>query len=291
MDLVIDVSKFNGSINWTKVKNSGVKGVICQLGYGGNTENQDDYTFINNVNGAYSVGLKVGAYLYSYAYSTAMAKDEAQHCMRLCSKVRDKLTMPIWYDLEETKYGNSAKYNMQAFKEELEKNGYSAGLYTGASYYKTYFGTDKKDYPLWIASYGLDNGYANDMYKPNVGEAIWQYSSAGRISGIKGNVDVNLDYRGENDDMTTDEVKKICNDMIYTYNTKQLEIVDKKFEKVIAELKPKIYNTIDDCPEWARKTIKKLCDKGIIQGNGKSLDLTYDLLRIYVSNDRAGLYD
>jgi lysozyme len=293
MEKIIDVSKHNGDIDFEAVKKDGITGVICQLGYGCNFQSQDDYTFVRNVQNAYKAGLKVGAYIYSYAQTTQEAVSEAYHAITQIERCEGKITGPVWLDLEEIYLGRYAKDVLKDFTNIMNAHGYEVGIYTGLSYYNTYL-NGVTGYPLWLASYGGDDGTVWDDYKPNKGEIIWQYTSNGRVKGIDGDVDVNISY-GWGDDMTTAEVEKVCNDMIYKYNRLQTDelmaMVDRKIDKVVQALAPKKYSNLDEVPEWGKETVKKLVEKGYIVGDDKGLSLTYDTLRVYVSLDRKGLFD
>ena len=293
MEIIIDVSKHNGNIDFKAVKKDGVTGVICQLGFGCDYESQDDYTFLTNVRNAYKAGLKVGAYIYSYAQTTQEAVSEAYHAIRQIERCEGKITGPVWYDLEETHLGRYAKDVLKEFTNIMNAHGYEVGIYAGLYYYNTYL-NGVTAYPLWLASYGGNDGTVWDEYKPNKGEIIWQYTDKGRVNGVHGDVDMDICYEW-GDDMTADEIKKICNDMIYKYNRLQTDelmaMVDRKIDTVIQALAPKKYNNLDEVPDWGRETVQKLIEKGYIVGDDKGLSLTYDTLRVYVSLDRKGLFD
>ena len=96
---VIDVSYHNGTIDWEKVKAAGVDGAILRCGYGDNIASQDDKQWKRNADECTRLGIPFGAYLYSYAKSTAQAKSEAEHALRLIKGY--KLSYPVYYDLEE----------------------------------------------------------------------------------------------------------------------------------------------------------------------------------------------
>ncbi|MDO4301522.1 MAG: M15 family metallopeptidase [Clostridia bacterium] len=104
-------------------------------------------------------------------------------------------------------------------------------------------------------------------------------STPTKLKKLYGNVE-NFKKTWEADDMTEAEVKKIAtqvaNDMVYKYVTSKQEAV---------------YDTIDEVPEWGKATVKKLIQKGVLQGSNTGLDMSYSLLRLLVINDRAGLYD
>ena len=185
----IDVSQYQGNIDFAKVKASGIDFVIIRAGYG-RYENQCDPFFEQNYKSAKAAGLHVGAYWYSYAQSVDDAVKEAKTCMKI---IKDKqFEMPIFFDLEEQKqfvkgvvFCDSL---VKSFCNELEKNGYFAGLYISRSPLQTYISKSVANrYALWIAEYGSRCKY-NGSY------GIWQYTSTGRVSGINGNVDMDISY-------------------------------------------------------------------------------------------------
>ena len=105
--LGIDVSTWNGRIDWNAVKKAGVKYAILRLGYGSNIATQDDNTFEYNYTHARAAGIPVGAYIYSYAANSAMAKSEAEHCIRVLKG--KQLQLPVYIDFEEDSLANVAR--------------------------------------------------------------------------------------------------------------------------------------------------------------------------------------
>lgn len=187
--MVIDVSIHNGSIDWAKVKNSGVDGAIIRAGYGRDLTKQDDANFKRNIEGAISQGLRVGVYLYSYAKSELSAKSEASHVLRLIEPYKDKITLPVYYDLEEPGTEDGAKDRAEIFGDIIERAGYWCGIYASLYWWDSHLkGLDR--FTKWVAAWGVNNGRPNA--KPNIpGVDLWQYTSVGRVDGIKGHVDCN----------------------------------------------------------------------------------------------------
>ena len=97
----VDVSEWNGDIDWEKAKADGVEYALIRCGFGQDMESQDDKYFHINMEGALAAGVKVGVYFYSYARSEASAIGEADHCIRLIEPYKDKISFPVFYDLEE----------------------------------------------------------------------------------------------------------------------------------------------------------------------------------------------
>ena len=185
----IDVSQFQGNIDFDKVKKSGIEFVIIRAGYGRSASQKDPY-FEQNYSKAKKAGLKVGAYWYSYATSSDDAVLEAKACM---SVIKGKtFEYPIWFDLEEgSQFAKGTTFCsslVKAFCGELEKNGYFTGLYMSRSYLQNYITSDiKNKYALWIAEYGSKCQYSGSY-------GMWQYSSTGKVNGINGNVDMDYSY-------------------------------------------------------------------------------------------------
>jgi GH25 family lysozyme M1 (1,4-beta-N-acetylmuramidase) len=186
----IDVSQWQGnSIDFGKVKAAGYSFVIIRAGYG-RYISQKDPTFEDNYRKAKSAGLNVGAYWYSYAQSEADARAEAAVCMET---IKDKLfEYPIYFDLEEQSQFSRGKAFcsalVTAFCGELEKAGYFAGLYISRSPLQNYITAEVAGrYALWVAEYGSKCNYSGSY-------GMWQYSSEGKVSGISGNVDMDICY-------------------------------------------------------------------------------------------------
>lgn len=185
----IDVSQFQGTVDYNKVKASGIDFVIIRAGYGKYVK-QKDPCFDMNYNNAKKAGLNVGVYWYSYADTEADARLEAKACLEV---IKGKtFEYPIFFDLEEAKQfaKGSAFCNslVKAFCSELEKAGYFAGLYISRSPLQQYIIKDIADkYALWIAEYSSCCNYYGTY-------GMWQYSSSGRVPGINGNVDMDYSY-------------------------------------------------------------------------------------------------
>lgn len=185
----IDVSKWQGVIDWKKVKASGVDFVIIRAGYGTNV----DPRFSVNYAGAEAAGLHVGAYWYSYALSKQAAEIEAECCKRtLAGK---SFEMPIYFDVEErnqlVKSAAFVSALVTTFCMELEKAGYFVGLYMSRSPLQTKTTEDvRRRFAIWAAEYNTRLNYSGAV-------GMWQKSSSGKVYGINGNVDLDecfVDY-------------------------------------------------------------------------------------------------
>ena len=192
--LGIDVSKWQGKIDWAAVKASGVEYVIIRVGYRGSTAGAliDDSMFATNISGAKAAGLKVGVYFVTQAINDVEAVYEA-------SMVLDRikgysLDLPVFLDVEasggrgDTIDKATRTAVCVAFCETIKNAGYRAGIYAN----KTWLGS-KMDasafgsYTIWVAHYSSVCGYTGRY-------DIWQYSEKGTVSGINGYVDMNLKY-------------------------------------------------------------------------------------------------
>lgn len=189
----IDVSQWQGNIDWQKVKGAGVQFAMLRAGYG---QNNLDTKFHRNAQGAATAGIPVGLYWFSYALNVEMARKEAQYAVELAKKY--KITWPIAYDLEYDTVSYAAKNGITitkslatqmaiAFCEEIKHLGYIPMVYTNLDYLNRYFDRSKLPYDLWYAQYAST---ASVMDKE-----IWQYSSKGSVPGIAGNVDMNHGYK------------------------------------------------------------------------------------------------
>ena len=189
---IIDVSEHQGTINWEAVK-SQINGAIIRCGYGDDVASQDDAQWIRNATECERLGIPYGAYLYSYCTNEAHLQSEIAHIKRLLSG--RKLSLPFYIDIEDPGLSFStfkADYFIR-MGQAIEDAGYWFGVYANLNWFNNCIGGKLNRFTKWCAAYGTNNG--QPQTRPNIGEDIWQYSSAGSIQGIAGNVDVNLCYR------------------------------------------------------------------------------------------------
>lgn len=191
----IDVSKYQGSIDWQKVKAAGIEFAFVRVGWAGYEGGIDeglDATFAANMAGAIAAGIPVGVYVYSYCKTEAAARRAAREAVALCAPYR--LTMPLVLDLEDsttyTPLGRAATTAIAAaFLDEAEKTGYYAMLYSYKSFVAELLDMGKlAKYDFWLAHYTAKTDYTGPY-------GIWQYSSSGTVDGIRGRVDLNLAYK------------------------------------------------------------------------------------------------
>lgn len=191
----IDVSKWQGEIDWNKVKADGVKFAMIRLGYGsanGDACGLDGY-FEKNVANAVKAGVDVGCYFYSYATSVAAAKNEAAYVVGVLQKYKGVFTYPVAFDLEDKTQqglGKTVLTDMAiSFGDAIEKAGFYASLYSNLSWL-TYYLDDSKltRFDHWIAQWASAPSYKGAF-------GMWQSSSTGKVNGISGNVDTDIAYK------------------------------------------------------------------------------------------------
>lgn len=184
----IDVSEWQGVIDWEAVKASGkVDFVILRAGLG-KVAAQVDKQFYRNYAECTRLGIPVGAYWYSYAKSEKEAKEEAQACLEVLKD--KKFQYPVYYDIEEKTTLGTGKADdiIQTFCKTLEASGIFAGLYMSRSPLKSYVSLAVRNrFALWIAEYNSKCNY-DGAY------GMWQKSSEGSIPGISGRVDLDECY-------------------------------------------------------------------------------------------------
>lgn len=187
----IDVSKWQGNIDWKAVKSKSVEFSIVRAGYG-REKSQIDRKFEANYSGCKAAGIPVGAYWYNYATDVEGAKLEAQAC--IAALKGKQFEFPIYYDIEEKATLETGKENVSAiartFCEALEKAGYFVGIYSMKSALDGYFTDEvKKAYTVWLAHVGVERSSYSGSYD------MWQYSWKGTVEGIKGEVDLDYCYK------------------------------------------------------------------------------------------------
>ena len=187
----IDVSEWQGQIDWEKVKASGVDFAFLRCGYGKDLTKQDDAYFVRNANECERLGINYGVYLFSYATSVADAKSEAAHVLRLLEGRKPQY--PVFYDLEDGnttgKLGNTKILEIaKVFAETVEAAGYTVGIYANYHWNTTKLTDPWYDTkPRWIAQYNDTNDYEGSF-------DFWQYTKSGIVPGVPGNCDMNYGY-------------------------------------------------------------------------------------------------
>ena len=191
-EIGIDVSKWQGDIDFKKLKDAEVEFVIIRVGSstGINGENFVDSKFIQNIENANSVGIPVGVYFYSYANSMERAINDAKWIIDVIKDYRVEL--PIAFDWEN--WGSFNKYELsffgltniaKKFMDTVKDAGYEAMLYSSKTYLENIW--MGMDYPVWLAHYTKNTNYTGDY-------SYWQLCSNGRVDGINGDVDIDIRY-------------------------------------------------------------------------------------------------
>ena len=192
----IDVSKWNGSIDWKAVKNSGIEYVIIRCGYRGSSQGMliEDPKYQTNIKGATEAGLKVGVYFFTQAISEAEAVEEASMVLEQVKNYH--ITYPIFLDVEPS--GGRADgidkdtrtAVCKAFCQTIQSAGYTAGIYANKTWLETKMDANALSaYKIWLAQYAATPTYGGRY-------DMWQYQATGKVSGISGDVDMNWSYLG-----------------------------------------------------------------------------------------------
>lgn len=202
----MDVSQHNGKINFKKAKRDGIGFVFIRVGYTGYTKSSFslnlDKKYKTYIKDATKAGLKVGVYWYSQSTKVSEAKKEAKALLKAIKGY--SITMPVVFDYEfaDTKKGrlDSAKLsktnmtaNALAFLNTVSNAGYDACIYASENFLgeHLYANQISSRFKVWLANYSSKTNYKGDY-------EFWQHTAKGRVSGLRGNVDINFWYKGEN---------------------------------------------------------------------------------------------
>ena len=184
----IDISSFQGDIDFSKLKAAGVEFIIIRVGYGYDNKNFLDKKFKEYIEGANKENIPVGVYYYSYASSLKEAKDQAKWVIK---QIKDyKVTLPVVFDWEE--WNNYNEYHLsffgltsmaEEFLDYVTSKEYKGMLYSSAKYLENIW--MKTKYDIWLAQYNENVTYEGD-YK------IWQLCDDGKVDGIDTAVDIDI---------------------------------------------------------------------------------------------------
>ena len=190
----IDVSKHQGTIDWSKVKKTDISFAIIRVGYGSDYKDQDDTKLKYNVEQCEKYNIPYGFYLYSYCNSASKNKSEIAHVLRLIKGTNP--SYPVYYDLEDEKTQKCTALEIQSFAvnycKEIKAAGYVPGIYASLSWWTNYLKAPAlDDYEKWVARYN------NSVTKSGYTKAhnIWQAASDYKVSGINEKVDLNFAYK------------------------------------------------------------------------------------------------
>lgn len=191
----IDISSYQGTVNFQKIKNSEYQFVIIRLGYGDNILSQDDKKLQYNLTKCMEYNIPYAFYLVSYAKNFTgkeSVDSEIEHTKRL---IKSTTPFCIFYDMEvdSIKYLGKNILTNQAIKycDYFKNQGYQVGIYANKDWYTNYLDYDKlkkQNYKIWLAHYGIE--------KPSLECDLWQYTDKGKVEGIYENtVDLNIMYK------------------------------------------------------------------------------------------------
>ena len=195
----IDVSSHQGDIDWEAVAASGVEFAIIRAAYRGYTEGLlvEDVKFHQNMQGALAAGLDVGIYVFSQAITEAEAIEEAELALAMAEDYR--LTLPVVFDCENVSSSSARTKGLSiekltdcaiAFAERVERSGYDAAIYFNQHLgYVRYDLSRLTEYTWWLADYNAVPAFYYGGWQ------LWQYTSSGKVPGIKGSVDMNVMLR------------------------------------------------------------------------------------------------
>ena len=211
----IDVSSYNGVIDWGKVKNAGCGHAVLKIA---RKELTVDKQFANNIAGCKAHGIPYGVYRYTYESTSSQAKKAAQAVVALLDKYDAAKDTVVWWDVEDKSIkaaaGTTLTDSILSARKAVEAAGYGFGVYCNLDWYKNVLDTKPLDCPFWVARYPSSDdvkfGTAPaEKYKPNISHELWgwQYSSAGVISGIDHATDLNVVYGLEASSATTGTTK------------------------------------------------------------------------------------
>lgn len=188
----IDVSSWQGDIDWQAVKDAGIEFAMIRIGHGSNDDGTYslDNKFYQNLEGAIKAKLKVGVYYYSKAISMEEAIKQADWIIQNLKGT--PLDLPVAFDWESWSSFNDFHINYidlnntaASFMEKIKEHGYEAMNYGSASYLEKIWNLEA--YPTWLAHYTKKTDYAKDYY-------LWQLYNTGIVPGINGNVDLDVLY-------------------------------------------------------------------------------------------------
>lgn len=189
----LDVSEFQGTVDWEQVKAAGYQFAMLRAGYGFGTLDQQ---FARNASECNRIGLPIGVYWFCYAVSPETARQEADGCINAISSYR--LDYPICYDIEQATINYAAQNGVtvtkdlatqfvQNFCSRVEERGYFAMYYSNRNFLNNYFPTDfSSRFALWYAYYN------NQFDQTKCG--MWQFTDQGSVPGISGNVDLDTSF-------------------------------------------------------------------------------------------------
>lgn len=195
---VIDVSTWQKDVDWEKVEKSGIKGVMIRCGFRAYATGKltEDNMFKTHVAGAKKTKLKTGVYFLTQAITEEEAIEEAKYTVKLIKGMNLDPTLPVAVDTEALGSGaradNISKDTrtkvIKAFCKEIKSLGYAPMIYASTSWLNNKLDMSRLPYDVWVAQYAPKCDYKGKY-------AMWQYTDAGKVDGIPGNIDISYDYK------------------------------------------------------------------------------------------------
>lgn len=252
----IDLSEWQISVDYSKLKEQGIDFAIIRCGYG-RDKTQKDKMFETHYEGLKKAGIKIGCYIYSYANKVADGKLEAKNCLQF---IKGKtFDLPVFYDLEDKVTSILGKYNITLlandFLCEIKKAGYNTGIYGNLNWFNNYINLKElknrnpKMY-VWLAQWEVSKPSASFDYD------YWQYSSNGVLDGISGRVDMNyqiteiVDNSVENSKKSNEEIAKEVWQGLWGNGQERVDKLTKAgydytaIQKIVDSMAPQITDTI-----------------------------------------------
>lgn len=195
----IDVSRFQGDVDWKRVKKTDVDFAIIRCGYGDDMESQDDPYWLKNAEACVKENIPFGVYIYSYAINSEQAKSEAEHVLRLVKGY--KLRYPIYIDIEDDTQSSLSETQLADIAETfcgiIQKEGYDVGVYANKYWWENKLISsvfDNNSWHKWVAQYNSVCTYEKKY-------TMWQCADNGSVDGINGGVDINFWFGEDIDDI------------------------------------------------------------------------------------------
>lgn len=243
MRKLVDVSSYNGAVDWKKAKGYGCEGAILKII---RKDLNRDKKFNENYTACNENEIDWGVYNYSYATTVVKAKSDMELVCDILDKIdKTHFVYGVWFDIEDKVQASLSKTKIaeiiNAAQAVVESRGYTFGVYTGKSYYEEHI--DRKQIKCqnwWIARYYQGDKRIqiatnpNEKYKPTMANIAWQYTSSGRFpkvisTGNSGNFDLNVLYKGPVAKKLEENTKKpIKKKIVYypKYKGKSKSLVD-----------------------------------------------------------------
>ena len=271
--LGLDISKWNGNIDWKTVKKANIDFVIIRAGYG--TGYVDPY-FKINIENAIKNNLMIGIYWFSYSYTYQGAKLEAEKCYKTIRKYKDNITLPVFWDFEydsvnhARKHGHSISKKLASgmadtFCTTIKNKGMRSGIYTNIDYANNYFTKDVlSKYHTWIAQWTSTCAYKGHYI-------IWQCTDNFRVDGKK--FDLNKLYinRYKNDSQQTKaNTKMTVSATAYSGDGITSTMIKPRWGVIAVDPSVIPYGSLVYIPYFDKYFIAEDCGGGII---GKRIDI------------------